>query len=78
MTSKWSIVPNSTSLIQGDSNQNLKFILAITVNVCISDPILVKPKRIWEQSVFSKNFKQTAEKCKQFFGNLKKKKKWQP
>ena len=30
--------------IQGDPNQNLKFVLAITPKICISDPMLVKPK----------------------------------
>ena len=31
-------------LIQGDPNQNLKFILGLTLKVSISDPGLVKPK----------------------------------
>ena len=31
-------------IIQGDPNQNLKFVLAITLKRCISDPILVKRK----------------------------------
>ena len=30
--------------LQGDPNQNLKFVLAITLKVCISDPMMVKPK----------------------------------
>ena len=30
--------------IQGDPNQNLKSLLAITLKLCISDPRLVKPK----------------------------------
>ena len=30
--------------IQGEPNQNLKFVLAITPKVCISDPMLIKPK----------------------------------
>ena len=34
----------SAILIQGDPNQNLKFVLAITLKLCISDPMLVKPK----------------------------------
>ena len=31
-------------IIQGDPNQNLKCLLAITLKLCISDPMLVKPK----------------------------------
>ena len=30
--------------LQGDPNQNVKFLLAITLKICISDPMLVKPK----------------------------------
>ena len=30
--------------LQGDPNQNLKFVLAITLKICLSDPMLVKPK----------------------------------
>ena len=30
--------------LQGDPNQNLKCLLAITLKQCISDPMLVKPK----------------------------------
>ena len=37
--------------LQGDPNQNLKFVLAITQKICISDPILVKPKCVWKVSV---------------------------
>ena len=43
-----------TLKIQGDPNQNLKFVLAITPKICISDPMLVKPKCIWGLSVFLK------------------------
>ena len=43
----------------------LKFVLAITLKISISDPRLVKPKFIWELSVF-------FEKCKQIFENWKK------
>ena len=32
--------------LQGDPNQNLKFVLAITLKVNISDPMLLKPKCI--------------------------------
>ena len=31
-------------VLQGDLNQNLKCLLAITLKLCISDPLLVKPK----------------------------------
>ena len=30
--------------LQGDPNQNLKFVLAITLKLSISNPVLVKPK----------------------------------
>ena len=30
--------------LQGDPNQSLLFQMAITLKICISDPILVKPK----------------------------------
>ena len=38
--------------IQGDPNQNLKFVLAITLKRCVSDPMLVKPKCVLEVSVY--------------------------
>ena len=34
--------------LQGDPNQNFKCVLAITQKLCISDPMLVKPKCVWE------------------------------
>ena len=37
--------------IQGDPNQNLLIKMAITLEVCISDPILVKPIYVLEASV---------------------------
>ena len=40
------------SHIQGDPNQNLKFVLAITLKIWVSDPMLVKPKCVWEVSVY--------------------------
>ena len=49
-------------LVQGDPNQNLKFILAITLKLCISDPILVKPKCVSEAYIYFEKCKQTAEK----------------
>ena len=30
--------------VQGDPNQNLLFQMAISLEICISDPMLVKPK----------------------------------
>ena len=53
------------SLLQGDPNQNLKFLLAIILKTSISGPRLVKPKCVWLLSVlFSgiKNFQKTWEK----------------
>ena len=47
--------------------------MAIFLKLSISDPMLVKPKCVWEAVVFFlKNCKQTAEKCKQIFQNWKK------
>ena len=43
--------------VQGDPNQNLKFILALTLKVSISDPGLVKPKCVWELSVLFSTIK---------------------
>ena len=40
------------SNIQGDPNQNLKFVLAITLKICVSDPMLVKPKCVWTVKVY--------------------------
>ena len=31
-------------VVQGDPNQNLRFLLARTLKICVSDPMLVKPK----------------------------------
>ena len=50
---------------QGDPNQNLKCLLTITLKLRISDPMLVKPKCVWEAYNFLKNCKKTAENCKQ-------------
>ena len=49
-------------LVQGDQNQNLLLQMAMILKICISDPIFVKPKCVWHAQVFSKTFKQTAEK----------------
>ena len=59
-------------VLQGDPNQNPLFQMAVQLKLCISDPMLVKPKCVWEAVVFLKNCKQTAEKCKQIFENWKK------
>ena len=56
------ILEKQNQILQGDPNQNLKFRLAITLKVCISDPLLVKPKCVWEASIYFENCKQTAEK----------------
>ena len=37
--------------IQDDPNQNLLIEMAITLKICISDPMFVKPKWIWEAYV---------------------------
>ena len=39
--------PNWTSW-QSDPNQNLPIQMAITLQICFSDPILMKPKCVWE------------------------------
>ena len=51
--------------VQGDPNQNLRFLLAITQKICVSDPMLVKPKCVWEAYIYFKDCKQTATNCKQ-------------
>ena len=38
--------------VQGDPNQNLKLLLAITLKLCISDPIMVKPKCVAEAYIY--------------------------
>ena len=38
--------------VQGEPNQNMKFVLAITLKICISDPMLIKPKCVWEEKVY--------------------------
>ena len=40
------------SIIQGDPNQNFPFQMAITLKLSSSDPMLVKPKCVWEAAVF--------------------------
>ena len=38
--------------VQGNPNQNLTFVLAITLKICISDPRLVNQKCVWEVKVY--------------------------
>ena len=45
--------------------------MAVALKRCIFDPMLVKPKCVWEVADFLKNCKQTAEKCKQILENWK-------
>ena len=46
--------------------------MAVELKWCIFDPILVKPKCVWEAVVYLKNCKQTSEKCELIFENWKK------
>ena len=50
------------SIVQGDPNQNLLIQFALSLKQIVSDPMLVKPKCVWEVTVFLKNCIQTAEK----------------
>ena len=55
--------------IQGDPNQNLKFVFVITLKLFISDPMLVKPNCVSDLTFFSiskKNLNFSAV-CLQFF-----------
>ena len=52
-------------MIQVDPNQNLRFLLGITLKICVSDPMLVKPKCVRGVYIYFKNCTQTAENCKQ-------------
>ena len=58
--------------LQGDPNQNFKCVLAITQKLCISDPMLVKPKCVWEAAVFS-NFRKFVYIFQLFVYNFSKK-----
>ena len=40
------------NLLQGDPNQNFRFQMSVALSVCISNPILVKQKCVWEAVVF--------------------------
>ena len=45
--------------------------MAITLKICVFDPMLVKPKCVWEVYIYFENCKQTAENCKQTAENCK-------
>ena len=57
--------------LQGVSFEKWKFQLAVALKWYRIDSMLVKPKCVWEVADFLKSCKQTAEKCKQIFGNWK-------
>ena len=50
LINKWKSQTNCK--IQGDPNQNLLLQLAITLKICISDPMLVKPKWVLEAYIY--------------------------
>ena len=51
--------------LQGDPNQSLLFQMAITLKICISGPMLVKPQWVCEViGYFLKNCKQITENWK--------------
>ena len=58
--------------LRGDPNQNLKCLLAITLKLNISDPMLVKPKCVSEVAVFWKIANKQLKKCKQISEDWKK------
>ena len=43
---------NLRHFLQGDPNQNFLFQMAMTLKICISDHILVKPKCVWHAQVY--------------------------
>ena len=50
---EWNLLEiNTNSELQGDPNRNFWFQMAITLKLSISDPMLVKPKCVWEAVVF--------------------------
>ena len=59
-------------IIQGALNQSFPFEMAVNPKLSSFDPMLIKPKCVWEVAVVLKNCKQTAEKWKQIFENWKK------
>ena len=58
--------PTKLEPLQGDPNQNCPFLKAITLKLSTSEPMLVKPKCVWEAVVVLKNCKQTAENVNKF------------
>ena len=58
--------------LQGDPNQNPFFQMAVSLKLCNSDPILVKPKCVWEVVGFF-NCKQTAKNVNKFLKTEKRK-----
>ena len=43
---------NLVPRLQGDPSQNLLIQMATTLKICISDPMLIKPKCVWEASIY--------------------------
>ena len=61
------------AVLQGDPNQNLKCLLAITLKLCISDPMMLKPKCVWDAYNyfwFSAVSLQFSAVCLQFFKRI--------
>ena len=52
MSQKEEMFNQNNAQLQGDPNQNVKFLLAITLKICVSDPMLVKPKCVWEAYIY--------------------------
>ena len=48
---------------------NFSFQMAVTLEICNSDPMLVKLTWVWEVADFFGKCKQIAENCKQTAGN---------
>ena len=48
--------------VQGDLNQKLRILMAITLKLSISSPIFLKSKFIWEMYINFENWKQTGDK----------------
>ena len=53
----WFLLLHYTNNLQGDPNQSFPFQMAVTLKLSSSDPMLVKPKCVWEVAVFLKNCK---------------------
>ena len=48
----WPPLCYETILVQGDPNQNLLIQMAITLKICISDPMLLKPKCVLKACIY--------------------------